>query len=201
MLAKPKITAIIFDLGGVIMSGGYLPFIHHYCLKCLTPQGKKIIADLEHQVNKGTITERKFYTSIREVFDVHLTPRQMHQMIVKKMEVHKELVRFIPKLKPTKTALFTNSIGHMAVTVLHQRNFPTRKIFNRLFISSKIHLAKPDPQAYRYVITKLKVKPEELLMVDDRRENLASAKKLGMNTLLYTTARRFKQDIKKYDLV
>lgn len=194
----PQIKAVVFDLGGVIMSGGYLPFLHHYCLNALKGAGKKKIDRLEHDVNLGKITENQFYKEIQRVFDVHLTPKQMHQKIVEKMQTDKSLVHFIPHLQKTKVALFTNSIGSMAVDVLHKRGVPVRKTFDNLFISSKIHLAKPDAKAYHYVIKKLKVKPREALMVDDRPENIRGAKKIGMQGVVYKNAAQFKKELKKY---
>ncbi|GEM_PF-2813212 len=201
MKEKPKIKAVIFDLGGVIMSGGYLPFIHNYCLECLTKAGKKKISDLEHQVNLGTITEKKFYREIQKVFHVHLTPKQMHTLIVGKMQVNKSLLGLMPKLKPAQVALFTNSIGQMAIQVLRQRGVPTKKVFNKVFLSNTIHMAKPDSKAYSYVIKKLRIKPAEALMVDDRKDNITAAKKQGLRGLLFTTTKNFEKQIKQFELV
>jgi HAD superfamily hydrolase (TIGR01509 family) len=97
-------------------------------------------------------------------------------------------------------ALFTNSIGHMAMNVLRERKVPVKKLFDKTFVSSDIHLAKPDKNAYAYVLRKLKVKPEEALMVDDRRENIAGVERLGMKGLVFKDAKKFQLDIKKFDL-
>jgi putative hydrolase of the HAD superfamily len=198
---KPKIKAIIFDLGGVVMSGGFLPFLRDYCFECLTPLGKKKIAELEHQVNLGNISEQQFYLDIQKIFHVQLSPHDMHRLIAKKMKVNKALLQFIPELKKEKVVMFTNSIGNMAVDVLRQRRVPTKKIFDQVFVSSKIHLAKPDRNAYRYVIKKLRVKPAEILLVDDRRVNVDQAKQLGMNGIIFSSLPQFRRALKRYDLV
>jgi HAD superfamily hydrolase (TIGR01509 family) len=199
-MKKPQVRFIVFDLGGVIMSGGYLPFIHKYCLECLTPEGKKHVDYLEHQVNLGKITEQQFYKEIQRVFHVELTPKQMHARIVAKMQANASLIQHIPQLKPARMALFTNSIGHMAIKVLRQRRVPIKKIFHRLFLSNRIHLAKPDPEAYRYVVKRLRAKPEEVLMVDDRPENIAAAKRVGMRGIVFKDTNQFKRAIAAYEL-
>lgn len=200
MSSKPKVKALIFDLGGVIMSGGYLPFIHQYCLACLTPEGRKKISDLEHQVNLGSITEQQFYREIRKIFNILMTPEHMRAHIVKRMQVNKSLLHLLPKVKRARLVLFSNSIGNMAIEVLRRRRFPIKKIFDKLFLSNKIHLAKPDTKAYQYVLKKLKVRPEEALMVDDRAKNIASAKKLGMHGIVFKTTTQFQKDLRGYDL-
>src|SRR5690348_15881635 len=106
-MTKPKIQAIIFDLGGVIVHGGYLGFIKNYCAECFTPAGKKKILELERQVNLAQITEREFYLKIDKIFHVHMKPRVMHDQIVRGMKANKSRIQSIPKLKPTKIALFS----------------------------------------------------------------------------------------------
>ena len=116
------------------------------------------------------------------------------------MQANTALIAHIPKLKPARIALFTNSIGHMAIKVLRQRRVPIKKIFHRLFLSNRIHLAKPDPEAYRHVIKKLGAKPDEVLMVDDRPENIEAARKVGMRGIVFKDTTQFKRAIGAYEL-
>ena len=183
------------------MDGGYLNFIKHFCRECLTEQGKKKIIDLERQVNLGEITEKQFYRQIEKTFHVAMTPKQMHNSIVNRMRANKSLIKFLPELKKEKTALFTNSIGHMALDVLKMRRVPTNKIFDKVFVSSKIHMAKPDPKAYKFAMAKLKVKPSETILVDDRLENIKPALALGMHGIIFKNTSQFKKELTKYNLV
>ena len=198
---KPKIRVIVFDLGGVVVHGGYLGFINHYCGPCLTPLGKRKIADLEHRVNLGLLSEREFYRLLHEVFGLHLTVREIRRQIIRKMRADRTLLKFIRTLEPTKLALFTNSIGHMAVDVLHSRRVPAKKLFDRVFVSSRIHFAKPDRDAYRFVLRSMRVKPSEALMVDDRPVNIRGARAAGMRAILFRNTRQFRRALKRYELV
>jgi epoxide hydrolase-like predicted phosphatase len=196
-----KIRAIIFDLGGVVAHGGYLGFIKHYCAECFTPEGKKKILQLEHRVNLAEISETEFYREIEKIFGVHMKPEQMHKQIVSHMQADKGLMHMIPHLKKAKIALFSNSLGTMAKEVLKKRHLTGKKFFDRIFVSNEMHLAKPDKKAYKFVLKKLKVEPSESMMVDDRMENIKSAKALGMNAILYKNSRQFAKELKKYELV
>jgi HAD superfamily hydrolase (TIGR01509 family) len=89
----------------------------------------------------------------------------------------------------------------MAVDVLKARHVPVKKVFSKVFISSKMHLAKPDPAGYRYVSTHMKMKPSEILMIDDRLENVKAAKKFGMQGIVFKDTAQLKRAIKMYDLV
>ena len=200
-MAKFKIKAIIFDLGGVVAHGGYLGFLKHYCADCFTPLGKKRILWLERQVNLGKISEKEFYQELEKEFGIHLTPKQMHRTIVKHMQADKGLKHMIPHLKKAKVALFTNSLGMMALEVLKKRHLTGKKFFDRVFVSTSMHMAKPDKQAYEYVLKKLKVKPQQSIMVDDRIENIRPARSIGMNGIVYKNSRQLAKELKKYGLV
>ena len=195
-----KIKFIIFDLGGVVVHGGDLDFLRHYCAPCLTKAGHKKILDLEREVNLGLITEREFYREIAKAFGVHLKPKQMHEIIVRGMRRDRALLKFIGHIKGPKVAMFSNSIGHMATEVLRRRRIPVKKLFKKVFVSSNMHMIKPDATAYRFVLRKLRAKPRETLLVDDRRENVTGAKKIGMPGIIYKNSRQFLRELKKYEL-
>ena len=193
-----KIKFIIFDLGGVVVHGGYLDFLRDYCAPCLTRVGHKKILDLEREVNLGLITESEFYREIGKIFGVHLKPKQMHEIIVKGMKRDRALLKFIRHIKGPKVAMFSNSIGHMATEVLRRRRIPARKLFKKVFVSTNMHMIKPDATAYRFVLRKLQAKPRETLLVDDRRENISGAIKIGMQGIIYRNSRQFLRELKKY---
>lgn len=199
MARKKKIRAIIFDLGGVVVHGGYLDFLRHFCSQCMTPDGKKHVSWLERQANLGNLTETQFLQLLRKAFDLHLSLARMHNLIVGHMKADKGLVHLIPNLKKAKIALFSNSLGNMAADVLHARHLNSHRLFKRVFISSRLHLAKPDQKAYRYILQNLKVKPGEALMVDDRALNIRGAKKIGMEGIVYKNSAQFRKAIKKYE--
>ncbi len=52
-------------------------------------------------------------------------------------------------------------------------------------VSEDIHLMKPSKEFYEVLIEKLKEKPEDILLVDDKKENIEGAKSIGLKTLLY----------------
>ncbi|HTL39644.1 MAG TPA: HAD-IA family hydrolase [Methylomirabilota bacterium] len=200
-MAKAKIKAIIFDLGGVVVHGGYLGFIKHYCAECFTPLGKKKILELEREVNLAKISEKEFFLEIDKIFHVDMKPQKMHNQIVAGMKTNKSLIHLIPKLKKAKIALFSNALGHIAAEVLKKRHLNGKKFFDRIFLSTTLHEAKPDKKAYLDVLTKMKVKPAEALMVDDRLENILPARKIGMKGIVFKNTAQFARELKKFDLI
>ena len=60
--------------------------------------------------------------------------------------------------------------------------------FDRRYFSCRLGAAKPDPRAFQIVLRDLGAKPDEVLFIDDRAENTAAARNLGMRTITFTSA-------------
>ena len=52
-------------------------------------------------------------------------------------------------------------------------------------ISEDIHYMKPSKKFYGVLVERLGEKPEDILLVDDKKENIEGAKSIGLKTLLY----------------
>ena len=62
-------------------------------------------------------------------------------------------------------------------------------------ISSDIHMMKPEPEIYTYMLEKLKIRPEETIFIDDLEVNLAPARALGIHTVQFTTLDEVKEKV------
>ena len=52
-------------------------------------------------------------------------------------------------------------------------------------ISYNIHLIKPDPKIYEYILDTYDINPKEAVFIDDNPANIEAAKKFGINTVLF----------------
>lgn len=56
--------------------------------------------------------------------------------------------------------------------------------FEKLFLSNRLKIRKPDRAVYQSVLDYYKIQPGELIFLDDKPENIQSAKELGIKTIL-----------------
>jgi len=66
------------------------------------------------------------------------------------------------------------------------KNFLPLEYFDGVVVSSDIHIIKPDPRIYDYLLQTYKLKAEECLFIDDRAENVEAAKQVGMQAEVFT---------------
>jgi putative hydrolase of the HAD superfamily len=64
--------------------------------------------------------------------------------------------------------------------------------------SAEIRVTKPHPEIYRHNLRQLGVSEAEAVFLDDREENVAGARALGIEGLVFTNAQQLAQDLKKW---
>ena len=71
-------------------------------------------------------------------------------------------------------------------------------IFDHIFISSELKLAKPDPEIYQVVINRLNQDPSEMIFVDDFIENVQAAREAGLNAIHFQSREQALDELKEY---
>jgi putative hydrolase of the HAD superfamily len=67
--------------------------------------------------------------------------------------------------------------------------------FEVVFCSGDEGIAKPDPEAFELTLERLGVKPKEAVFIDDTREHVLTAQKLGLQGILFTTAEELEEKL------
>jgi putative hydrolase of the HAD superfamily len=82
-----------------------------------------------------------------------------------------------------KLALLTNNVKEWGD---HWRNtFPIDELFGVVVDSSDVGMRKPDPRIYELTCRRLGVTADASVFVDDNTENVAAARRLGMEVVLF----------------
>jgi putative hydrolase of the HAD superfamily len=81
-------------------------------------------------------------------------------------------------------ALLSNAPEPIAGAIDHSR---WSRHFGHCYYSCRLGVAKPDPRAFQIVLRDLGAEPGEVLFIDDRAENTAAARNLGMRTITFTS--------------
>lgn len=79
-------------------------------------------------------------------------------------------------------------------TLIEQR-LQLSRFLSWSFVSCRTGHRKPHPEAYLAATAALAVRPDECLFVDDRRENVIAAEKLGMPALWFRDAATLRGDL------
>jgi len=86
----------------------------------------------------------------------------------------------------------TNTLDSHYYYLLNQGDYD---IFDEVYASNLMGISKPDPDFYRYILKKEGIKPENTVFVDDSEENILSAQKIGINSILFADSESLKEQI------
>ena len=83
-----------------------------------------------------------------------------------------------------RLALLSNGVPEIVARIRSDRDLAA--LFDAQVISFEVGLAKPEPEIYRIVLDRLGTAPASTLFVDDRLENIETARELRIQTLHFT---------------
>jgi epoxide hydrolase-like predicted phosphatase len=181
------ITAIVFDLGGVITVPPFEGLVVYEEEQGLPPgtitryfRGH----DLMHQLERGEISARDFWkamgTEIQTDHGVRLQLAAVAAAADQGSELRPEMLELVRGLHGRYTlGLLTNNVKE-AVT---WRDQLPHELFDVLIDSSAVGLRKPDPRVYELLLERLERPAAEVVFVDDFEENLPPATALGIETI------------------
>lgn len=92
-----------------------------------------------------------------------------------------------------KTAILSN-MGD-AVHAEIERHCAWLELFDVRVWSHQVRCTKPDPRIYRHTLSQLCLEPEKVLFLDDRAENVAAARGLGMHALVFDSVEQLQSDL------
>ena len=104
------------------------------------------------------------------------------------LELPVERIERIKALKPSYRLFLLSNTSPIHIrqvnTVLTQLNQPTlEQLFERVFYSYEVRMAKPLPDIYRHVLTKAGLVAEETAFFDDNAANIRAAAALGIQAV------------------
>ena len=97
-----------------------------------------------------------------------------------------------------KTGILSN-IGDAMETGIRSR-FAWLADFTHHTFSHRLGIAKPDPAIYRHAAEGLHVPPNEMLFIDDKKENIDAARAAGMLAVQYNSHNSFAQEMHRLGL-
>lgn len=186
---------LILDLGGVILDIDYQRTINAFQALGIPQANELYSQQVQNPVfdllEKGMIDEMEFYEEIRRISRLELSNdeiRKCWNAIL--IGLPPENTQTLYELKK-KYRLFllsnTNAIHELAyrqMIIDQYGEFVFDGIFEKMYLSHRIHLRKPDAEIFQFVIEDAQLKLEDTLFIDDSIQHVEGAKKVGLDALL-----------------
>jgi putative hydrolase of the HAD superfamily len=195
------LRAVVFDYG-MVLTGPQDPEAHAALLRITglpLAQFESLYWADRHAYDEGKLTGLAFWQKFLR--EAGLPPNQAMAEELNlwdaRMWTTENPTMLTWQLALKQRGLLTAILSNMGDNVLDnmKRTFDWLPRFDVLVWSYQLHMAKPDPAIYHYVLKELGTQPEETLFIDDRLVNVEAARALGMPALEFTTVDRLRADL------
>jgi putative hydrolase of the HAD superfamily len=186
------LRAVIFDYG-MVLSAPAEPVAHEQLVGIFGASPEVFEAQYwlhRHAYDSGVFEGRGYWHTCAEGAGVVLTEEQVASLIETDIRMWTKLDQGMVDWAVAvgeagfRTGILSN-IGEDLVPALLR--FPWVKGFTAKIWSCRLRLAKPDPAIYHHALNRLDVRADEALFIDDRQENIQTARAVGMKGTIYRT--------------
>lgn len=189
-----NIKNIIFDLGNVILNidtklseiefakYGLVNFSELYTLAAQS--------EIFDRLEVGSISPDDFFEEFRMItgsdLDDEVIRHCWNSLILDYPTGRIELMQKLKGRYRTFLLSNTNKIHYDYYTEILDRQFGTKgleSLLEKAYFSHEMGMKKPDPEIFKFVLSRSELVPAETLFIDDNRDNILAAEKLGIQTI------------------
>jgi len=192
------VKTIIFDIGGVIVDLDY----KQVCAPLVELSGWDTASVREQVENgpiviaamKGLIEPREFHRLLCLELGISIGYDLFVKIWVRLLSDNKGIEQTIRELKSKFNLVLASNTDHIHFNFC-VNNFSILSCFETRFISYDMGLLKPDPEYFHQVLRGLDQPLDEILFIDDRQENVESAKSVGITALRFSSNENLKTEL------
>jgi epoxide hydrolase-like predicted phosphatase len=188
------IKNIIFDLGGVILNIDYKRPQEEF--KKLGIKGVETLYSKQNQVElfdlleTGKISEKEFIHKIKESSDLEISDSEiiiawnsiLLEFPLRRLQILQQLqLHYNMYLLSNTNEIHEKAFNEMLKIQCGYSSLAL--FFDRVYLSHRVGLRKPDPKIFELVINENNLKIEETLFIDDSLQHIESASQLGLKTI------------------
>jgi len=198
-----KIKNVIFDIGNVLFK--YEP---RYIAEQLLPKEENLdfyLDNLFHAdhwdlLDRGDLSSKQLIRDLSKRLDLSSEQKANFQLLLDKFPEH--LI-----LNEEMKAVFDACAKEHNVYILSNFQYPVFNVLLKnheflnqakgMVISGRVMMMKPEIGIYHYLITQQRIIPQQSVFIDDRSENILSAKRVLMKGIVYKNAKQTKKELEK----
>lgn len=193
------IKTIIFDNAGVLVcrneDGVYGLFSRLYGVS--EDKFRDEYDEIAKKLDTGEMTGDEFYLALDGFFGKTLPfeeVRAAHRAIFQRK---RDVWEYVEVLKGDFELALLSNFGDYFNEFNEDWRLEELIDEDKMFVSYRLGMAKPGQEIYRYTLNSLGRKPEETVFIDDKLENIETARSLGMNVVQFKSAEQLKADLEK----
>lgn len=142
-----------------------------------------------NQLEVGSITPSAFRDTLRKMSQLEFKDEDLdaawNAMLLK---IPRKKIQLVQNLRSTYQTFVLSNTNKIHIDFVNKHLLPQHDIktldaiFDHVYYSHEIGERKPNATAYQFILNKHEIIPSETLFIDDKLENIITAKKLNIKT-------------------
>jgi len=191
-IEESPIKHILIDFGGVLSPKSYvLPHLSNSIKNYFNINSSRTLYDeyYTESLRTGQVTETQFISTILDRWNIKHSRSDLekilgvwHELCSENVKIIPEMIKLIELLRKRgfKVSILSNTYGLKAD---NNRAKGFYDLFDNVFLSYEIGFKKPYREIYEYVIDELRIKPTEILFIDNKMVNLDAAHNIDIKAI------------------
>jgi len=197
------IRVVIFDFAGVVASDEADLWTYTYsAVVKKTDLSKNELSRMlsKHWPNMrlGKYSLDILWKEIKEKSKKPISIQELRKGLYDSLTIDQRVVNLIKGLKRKRIRVILLSNETKQGITNKIKKFHLRELFDQIYCSAYLGMAKPDPSLFFNVLKRNKLQPNEVVFIDDQRHIVEGAKKLGIPSILYKKFHQFKKQLYHY---
>ena len=205
-IKKQEVKAVIFDFGDVLYLGKHPKGVHLHMAKKFNISLDIWLDAIAPVIEPSTVGKISYNKTVKIIannthIDIDKLKKAFAQAYKKNYKKNKVLFELAFKLKKKGYIIGVLS-DQWAVSKKHIANYKNLTGFNLVIISCDVGIRKPNVRIYKLLIKKLKeknskIRSRNIVFIDNKSWNLNTARKIGINTILFKNNNQLIKDLRK----
>lgn len=188
-MIKRKYSAIVFDLGQVLVSFDYKYFVekvnqHKAGIGEQFLELYKNNYDVHRDFEKGKISEKDFIASMLEHLEHTIDEETFCRYWSDIFSFNDNVIALLPELKKSYKLYLVSNTNSIHKKYGYQ-DYEFLRLFDKLILSHEIGFTKPEEEIYRAVEKVSGFPSEEYVFIDDILEYVNEAKNIGWDGIQF----------------
>ena len=194
-----KISAIFWDVGGVLLSNAWdhaerQQTLEHFHLDAVEFESRHEM--LVSSFERGKISLQEYLERTIFYRPRSFTLNAFEEYMLSLSQPNTETLQLATELgRSCKYLMATINNESKELNLFRIQSFGLREIFSLFVSSCFVGLRKPEDGIYRLALEITQRPPEECCFIDDRALNLDSASRLGMHVIQMKNAEQLRQEL------
>ena len=196
-----SVKAVVFDYGGVISLPQDQKAMDEIA-KLAGVEKEKIVQAiwaLRGDYDRGTISAKEYFKNVLASLSVYKDDKTVGDIIELDINswksVNTETEALMKELKEAGYLVgILSNIPHEYLSWA-KKNVPAFSIPHASIYSCDVHLIKPEEAIYKKTLSLFDAGPDELVFFDDKAENIAGAKALGIKAILWKNPKQARNEL------